>query len=196
LRREFRELEILDEITRLHLEDALPPSISGCTRASLVKTFQATNGCQYVPYNVEQLLDWSQEPISSLLPPPEPPHWQLLGKKVKRDLAADSNRPERSKRRTEDNWLPPSSLPAKRAKTITSISVPTTSSSAKHGSSFVLLGSERATPSNRVPSATPPSGLIWDRQNWSCAYDSVLTVLWNIYANRGGQFFSRIASAS
>ena len=80
LRREFRELEILDDICRLRFHDELPHSIVGCTRASLIKCFQSVFGIRYVPANVDAALDWRNEPTPALLPPIEPVAWRLIGK--------------------------------------------------------------------------------------------------------------------
>jgi len=37
---EFRELEILDDITRLHYLGELPPSVSAVTRTELIRSYQ------------------------------------------------------------------------------------------------------------------------------------------------------------
>jgi len=37
---EFRELEILDDITRLHYLGELPPSVSAVTRTGLIRSYQ------------------------------------------------------------------------------------------------------------------------------------------------------------
>jgi len=52
LRQEFRELEILDEITRMRYEKLLPNHITENRRNSLIRQFQEWKGASYVPKNV------------------------------------------------------------------------------------------------------------------------------------------------
>ena len=49
LRQEFRELELLDEITRLRYLGKLPLHVEGSTRNSVVTSFREWKGNQYVP---------------------------------------------------------------------------------------------------------------------------------------------------
>jgi hypothetical protein len=56
LRQEFRELELLDEITQLCHLRKLPLTISGDTRNNLISAFREWKGEQYVPHNVHPAL--------------------------------------------------------------------------------------------------------------------------------------------
>ena len=49
LRQEFRELELLDKITRLRYVGKLPANVSGNTRNDLITSFRSWKGNQYVP---------------------------------------------------------------------------------------------------------------------------------------------------
>ena len=60
LRQEFRELELLDEITRLRHLRKLPLTIAGDTRNNLISAFREWKGEQYVPHNVHPSIRWSK----------------------------------------------------------------------------------------------------------------------------------------
>jgi hypothetical protein len=60
LRQEFRELELLDEITRLRYLGKLPIMVDGDTRNNLITSFRSWKGEQYVPMNVHTSIRWSK----------------------------------------------------------------------------------------------------------------------------------------
>ncbi|KAJ3923190.1 hypothetical protein F5877DRAFT_201, partial [Lentinula edodes] len=59
--REYRELEILDEITCLKYEGALNPSVVGVTRNLLIESFLIWKGTTYVPSQVHSAVRWSSK---------------------------------------------------------------------------------------------------------------------------------------
>ena len=78
LRQEFRELELLDEITRLRYEGLLPKHISGQSRNSIIRQFQQWKGTSYVPMNVHGAIACSQrDPFEKLHAVTDSP-WQIL----------------------------------------------------------------------------------------------------------------------
>ena len=60
LRQEFRELELLDDITRLRYSGKLPATIDGDTRNNIIGAFREWRGVQYIPRNVHASLRWSK----------------------------------------------------------------------------------------------------------------------------------------
>jgi len=60
LRQEFRELELLDEITRLCYMGKLPVTIAGDTRNNVIAAFREWKGEQYVPQSVHASIRWSK----------------------------------------------------------------------------------------------------------------------------------------
>jgi len=54
LRQEFRDLEILDEITRLAVHSQLVPEINGHCRNTLIRQFRTWKGLNYMPDNYIQ----------------------------------------------------------------------------------------------------------------------------------------------
>ncbi|KAI0640762.1 hypothetical protein C8Q79DRAFT_920776 [Trametes meyenii] len=68
LKREFRELEILDHITSLRESGTLPSCVHGSTRAPLIASFQAWKGKHFVPPHVHASLNWADEDVHNLEP--------------------------------------------------------------------------------------------------------------------------------
>src|SRR5258705_107260 len=78
LRQEFRELEILDEVTRLRYENKLPDGITGERRNVVIRQFQKCMGTRYVPKNVHTSIRWDgQDPLDELAVTTDTP-WQLV----------------------------------------------------------------------------------------------------------------------
>ncbi|KAJ4479779.1 hypothetical protein C8J55DRAFT_429465 [Lentinula edodes] len=61
LRKEFRELELLDIITKLRYEGKLDNSVHGTTRTVLIESFLASKEKSYVPANIHAALRWSEK---------------------------------------------------------------------------------------------------------------------------------------
>jgi hypothetical protein len=80
LRQEFREHEILDEVTRLRYEGVLPNYIEGGTRNTLVRLYQDWKGEDYVPKKVDKALVWSAQDPMQMLPVVTDSPWQVVGK--------------------------------------------------------------------------------------------------------------------
>ncbi|KAF8643545.1 hypothetical protein AX14_009534 [Amanita brunnescens Koide BX004] len=60
LRQEFRDLELLDEITKLQYLSKLPSSVYGDSRNTLIHTFRLHKGLTYVPKNVHPSIQWDK----------------------------------------------------------------------------------------------------------------------------------------
>jgi hypothetical protein len=60
LRQEFRELELLDKITKTRYIGKLPPIVNGDTRYMLISSFRKWKGVQYVPKVVHPAIRWSK----------------------------------------------------------------------------------------------------------------------------------------
>jgi hypothetical protein len=60
LRQEFQDLELLDEITKLHYLDKLPSSVNGDRRNALIHTFRQHKGMSYVPSTVHCSIKWNK----------------------------------------------------------------------------------------------------------------------------------------
>ncbi|THU85348.1 hypothetical protein K435DRAFT_556261, partial [Dendrothele bispora CBS 962.96] len=54
------ELELLDEITRLRYLGKMPPGTVGETRSSVLKNFRLLKGIQYLPPKIHSAIVWSE----------------------------------------------------------------------------------------------------------------------------------------
>lgn len=79
LRQEFRELELLDEITRLHYHDSLPESVIGTTRHSLINSYRENKGHSYIPPSIHPSLIWNTDD-QFLQPNKEEIDWKIISK--------------------------------------------------------------------------------------------------------------------
>lgn len=173
LRQEFRELELLDDITRMAYEGALPLSVNGLTRNTVINRFRTWKGKYYVPVNVPGPIRWNID--SNDFPdqvPEDASQYRLQSKNGAIDIRispCQSSDPstehhgysnvQGSKRKFEYNQ---SNTTSKKLK-IDNPSV-----------SFAIGDS---------PSNTGPIGHKWDGDSYSCAYDSTLFILANLWAS-------------
>ena len=68
LRQEFRELELLNEITKLKYKRKLPLEINGHRRNTIIRQFQKWKHASYVPKNVHTSLRWHKADPFDMLP--------------------------------------------------------------------------------------------------------------------------------
>src|SRR4051812_13662919 len=80
LRQEFRELELLDDITRIRYEDKLPAHFEGYLRNLLIRQFQIWKGVNYVPEKTDASIRWSSKSPLDMLPEITDSPWMLVGK--------------------------------------------------------------------------------------------------------------------
>jgi hypothetical protein len=59
LRQEFRELELLDEVTKLRFNNELPSGVRGLTRTHLIHSYRLKKGERYMPTSMPDALRWS-----------------------------------------------------------------------------------------------------------------------------------------
>ena len=78
LRQEFRELELLDEITKLRYRGDISSKVMGVTRNELIHTFRSWKGEKFVPDTLHAALAWTSHdpfPIESVQ---EDSPWQIV----------------------------------------------------------------------------------------------------------------------
>ena len=176
LRQEFRELELLDEITRLRYEGVLSKNISGNRRNIIIRQFQTWKGTDYVPRNVHHSIRWNSRDPLNMLDVMIDTSWQIVKK----------NKYDQTKKSTLISKSNTTGFIA--AKGTVSIDPP-------HGQKRKLERedakqiSKKLKMSNDNPNESEgPMGFIWDGQNYSCAYDSVLTILLTIWSEDSGKW--------
>ncbi|KAF4565753.1 hypothetical protein EYR36_002331 [Pleurotus pulmonarius] len=61
LRQEFRDLELLDDITRLQFESKLPSAVVGDTRRTLIQSFRKHKSDSYIPHHMHAAIRWNKK---------------------------------------------------------------------------------------------------------------------------------------
>jgi hypothetical protein len=170
LRQEFRELEILDEITRLRYNNMLPSGITGNRRNVVIRQFQQCMGTKYVPGNVHPSIKWNeQDPLHELAVTTDTP-WQL----VKKSEYVNKNKSVSSKSDTTGFVAAKGTVP---------VVVDSSFKKRKLDDDDTNKVSKKfKTSEDSIAKSCEPQGFIWDNQNYSCAYDSVLTILLSIWS--------------
>lgn len=93
LRQEFRDLEMLDEITTMIYTHSLPSNIYGNTRNALIHSYRSCKGKDCVPSKVHTLLTWSKTDEYDVVEVTENTRYLYLDKKQKEtsDTMTDNN---------------------------------------------------------------------------------------------------------
>ncbi len=204
LRQEFRHLELLDAITKLRYHNELPDHVQGVTRNTLLCSFQKWKGTDCLPNNIHPGIRWNDdhpmEPVKLTTDSP----WQIIDKLKKTDfikpnefIQAEVSKPliKSKKHYMDDNdYIQINIKPVKKQRLIKSNnneSKPLTKSN-KHQmddeeytpnrpakkTKFITSKKDNHAISNHIQN---PIGLIWDDQNYSCAYDAFITILYHIW---------------
>ncbi|KAI0643081.1 hypothetical protein C8Q79DRAFT_916292 [Trametes meyenii] len=168
LRCEFRKLEILDDITRQAQMGCLPSTIQGDSRSALIASYQAFNGICHVPSVVHPALNWSSGSDAELQPDfttSDTLAASMSG--VPSEAGSRASYTPSKKRAREEAWTP-GRPPIMRRNPLA-----VRDTGAYDIDSLVaLVGTTRVS-------------VLWDSEDWSCAYDSLITILWNIRIDRG-----------
>ena len=187
LRQEFRELEILDDITMLRYNGKLPSSVAGVCRNDLISAFHRLKGEKYVPAKVHRAIRWKESDPFHLSESTTNVAWKIVDSSDKLNPATCSKKQLKSRiiqaDKTESTPLlgkrklgaefetEPSEPASKKFKT-----------SSKPITEYCIPNDLRKTDSNTTAHHAPiisPRGLQWS--NNSCAYDAVLSVLYNVW---------------
>ena len=176
LAREMRELEILDFMTNLRLDGKVHLPLEDMARSQAIAKFHSMYGSRHVPDAVPAPLNWTNWPEFLLRPPLEPTEWGPVSSTGKRttagtdDIAAAADIRKRSRNSQTVHIDSPvaasPSAPVGRATTAIAVG-----KVARKSGAHLLVVSEH-------PRAAL-IGLKWDAIDWSCVYDSLLTIMFN-----------------
>ena len=162
LRQEFREHEILDDITRLRYEGILPNNINGDLRNCLIRQYQDWKSTDYVPSKVDKALKWSKNDPMNLLPIVTDSFWQIIDKSKKSKVVLSS--------KIFTNFIPAKgSIPI--------IQPPIEQDKYEPAKKKTKLNDEN----DLSIIINSPAGLRWDGNNYSCSYDSLFSILYNVF---------------
>ena len=162
LRQEFRELELMDEITRLRFEDKLPSTVNGHLRNAIIRQYQTLKGESYVPDEVPDTLRWTKSDPMNILKVQTDTKWQLIEKfKEKATKYTPASGTVAIKRKLDQI--------SSEDKTVEEIS------------SVAIIENKRPRINLDIQNQDAPIGLIWDSLDHSCAYDALFTILGDIW---------------
>src|SRR5882762_1270740 len=167
LRQEFRELELLDEITKLRYEGKLPDRIQGKFRNPLIRAYQKWKGIEYVPPLTHPALRWSVKEPLPFLPVVTDAPWQIIDKKKKKEVLIETTSIQSGFVAAEG------SIPVKSGKKRKLEEAENLSASVKKTKAAQMI---------IASDGVSPSGLIWDGDDYSCAYDALFTILYEIWS--------------
>jgi hypothetical protein len=164
---------LLDEISRLRYEGKLPDHIQGKFRNPLIRAYQTWKGTDYVPDQTHPALKWSVKEPFPLLPVVTDATWQIIESK-KKQKAKDAVT------EVENTNIQSVFVAAKG-------SVPVMASKKQKLEDHEHLSSgTKKTKTAQILIASgdssSPAGLIWDGGNYSCAYDALFTVFYEIWS--------------
>ncbi|KAJ7697463.1 hypothetical protein B0H17DRAFT_866647, partial [Mycena rosella] len=179
LRQEMRELEVLDEITRLKCEGLLPPSVTGLYRCRLLRSFYAWKANHRDSAHFHPAIRWDSSMGPRIPDAVVYSEWRpsIPISRKRKNVAVDDvdpvhDRPA-AKKPTKIAPVPePGPDPQNNCAT-TSVAVPTS-----------------------VTTAMAPVGLVWDSRDHSCAYDATFTILTNIWAENHVEWSGRFMGLS
>ena len=214
LRQEFCDLEILDEITRLANHSLLVPEINGHCRNTLIRQFRMWKGLNYVPENLHPTIKWSAQCPNHIEADVQDIPWQIVNRKEN----LNSNLNNSTIKASNSFTTAKGSVPL-----LYKINTPT---STKHKAddqnelhaikklkTFHISkrdaikrknenGSDRPNKKQKLTNFdeddTPP-GTQWDENNYSCAYDALFAILFNIWTTKPKKWkknISRVQSIS
>jgi hypothetical protein len=173
LRQEFRELEILNEITHLKYEQKLPTNVTGLTRNELIHSYRQWKGHSYVPDQVPDEIKWDRKDVFRTVRAPLLP-WRILDESQK---IKESELPKSS---ITGDFVPAiGSSPLKRPHSPTEDSVPP---------------GKRCRGLQFSSSQVGPAGLKWDSAHWSCPYDSIFSILADVWLQNPIEWTARFTS--
>ena len=181
LRQEFHELELLDEITLCRYMGKLQDTVYGPTRNTLIAAFRKCRGTHYVPKQVHHAIQWSKrDPLlesdvydlsklniksmitsESLSQAVVPDSNQQLAANTKKRRRSSSGR---TVMKSHPSTLVASERPTKKIKHLENDPAPSPPSGHNY---------------TRCRINCPPTGMAWSQN--SCTFDSIFTILFNIW---------------
>ncbi|RDX44312.1 hypothetical protein OH76DRAFT_1303721, partial [Lentinus brumalis] len=167
LRQEFRELELLDKITKMRYLGEVPPTVVGITRNELIYSFRKWKGEQYVPEGVHTAIQWSEDDPFPIQDKSKDSPWTVIAET--KDKGKEAEPGKATTKTTQKNTA--GFVAARGTQALQSLS---------------NVGIQRKDKRKRDDQADLEAeinfcGFPWDPVNWSCAYDSLLTILLSVY---------------
>ena len=183
LRQEFRELNLLDEITEMRYHGTLPSNVIHDMRSPTIRAYRLWSQRTFEDIHSDwhKALQWATEEDSSIPTPSADPLWdpslaKLLIKKIeeqhvhdktlKKNLAKAKKAQSEKKKRSVDNQE--SQTPTK-----------------KHKQNSL-----------QQPRTPDPVGTKWDSNDYSCAYDAFITIVRHIWSENPNDWTIHLSEIS
>ena len=161
LRQEFRELELLDDITNLRYLGKLPATVYGDTRNNVISTFRQWRGLHYIPRQVHRAIRWSKHD----------PLIEVESRELDTQLAIVNNmKTHKNTGKIASKKIRSSGIPA-----TDPLSFPIVPNASKNKMKEVR------DEAGQYPHYLSPKGMRWS--NNSCAYDSLFTPLFTLWCS-------------
>ncbi|EPS92924.1 hypothetical protein FOMPIDRAFT_1137114, partial [Fomitopsis schrenkii] len=170
LRQEFRELELLDEITRLKYEGNRSPKVEGATRAALIHSYRTLKGGKYVPKTIHGALKWSEKDPFEVEDPYKEAEWEL----VKHTKGKNSDQ----KLNANAKYVP--------AKGSTQLAMLSTDADGRTKRKYT---GDPGDSNERYPLC-----FTWNEATYSCAFDTLFGILHHVYQSQNILWCSNIQS--
>jgi hypothetical protein len=167
LRQEFRELELLNEITELRYEQQLPHHVNGVNRRELMHTYRTWRGAEFSMDGLHPALASKQGEDDRFLHAAPMGQWQMLEK-------------ERPSKKEIGNEL-------------LGFETVIVTKTVKRKNTLAVKSNA---PKRRKVAVPAPIGLKWDCVDYSCAYDPLFTGLYHIWQGHGPLWSERLASVT
>ncbi len=182
LRQEFRELELLDDITDNHYRGKTTLLLGDNTRNSLIKAYREARGLFYVPPSAHKAIHWSKkDPL--LEPEIHNVSWHIVSSSDKKqnipneEIARITKNEVQTQKRDHDSIM----TPEKQKSTTCKVISPPRKIKRGPNSLDSIDSRESSINSQGSNFNVVPNGFAWSDN--SCAYDSVLTILFSIWAS-------------
>jgi hypothetical protein len=208
LRQEFRELEMLDQITKLAYDDILPKEIDGHRRNTIIHQYRTWKGLMYMSDNIHPALRWSQKNPYSIQTQTLDSPWTIVDRKQKtketftqkpdlipnKFVVAKGSLPLHSKPMKVQYLKRKSEIadiyeyqPTKKIKSTHDLTPIVLSSKKRKHNDELSIPRKKIKTVNTEINQTPP-GTQWDGENYSCAYDALFTILYDIWSSKPTQW--------
>ncbi|KAJ7934012.1 hypothetical protein B0H13DRAFT_1591819, partial [Mycena leptocephala] len=90
---EFRELELLNEISELRYRNRLPASVKRLCRCDLIHAYQEIKGVRYEPADLHEAVRWRQHEDRPIVPAKIPSgKWELVGADMPKKIASEKGK--------------------------------------------------------------------------------------------------------
>ncbi|KAI0705715.1 hypothetical protein C8Q76DRAFT_591558, partial [Earliella scabrosa] len=196
LRQEFRELELLDEITKMRYLGTISPKVLGITRNELIHSFRKWKGESFIPNEMHQALQWTNGDPFPIDPPTDDAPWTVIKEKNK---THESTEQSQESKRPKRNMM--AFVPAQGSQVLRNVNneQPRTVEKRKQIEDSEIAQSRRTRKRQKTtisPTGHTMRGFPWDSVNHSCAYDSLLTILLSVYCDNYNMWKAEMSQQS